>query len=153
MKCDCKSVFNRLSRYGRYALKSAATAEAITDFIEKDTKEHPWRFPFYAAYLVVLTTPFPFLGAATILAAATLAWAKFEVGPLAKRLNTHIKESFNEVALGCRYKDHIIEDPNDKERFIVKPLSLAWHSTKQGAYSSYNAGKHAFSAFKNLILK
>lgn len=153
MKCDCKSVFNRLSRYGRYSLKGAATAEAIVDFIEKDTKQHPWRFPFYAAYLAVLTTPLPFLGAATILAAATVAWAKFEIGPMAKRLNKHIKASFNEASLGCRYKDHIKQDPYNKDRLQVKPLSLAWHSTKQGARSSYMAGKHAFAALKNLIPK
>lgn len=152
MSCDCRSVFNRLSRNGRYALKGAATAEAITDFIQEDTRRRPWRFPFYAAYLIVMTTPLPFLGASTILTGATIAWAKFEVGPMAKRLNKHITDSFNEASVGCRYKDCIKEDPADNSRLVVKPLALAWHSTKKGAYNSYLAGKHAFNALRKLTL-
>lgn len=153
MDCKCKSVFNRLSKADRLKLQGAALTNAITGFVRDDTKEHPWRYPFYAAYLVVVTTPLPFLGASTLLMAATVAWAKMSSSPMALRLRGRLTEAFNEAALVREHRDFVVPDPAKPDSHTVKNLSLAWEVTKRGFSDSWQATKHAWNSLKNLVIK
>lgn len=152
MDCECKSVFNSLSKADRVKLRGAALTKSITSLIRDDTKKRPWRYPFYAVYMITVATPLPFFGAGAALLAATAAWAKWELSPMAKELNQRIKESFNHAALVCAHKEAIVQDPENSEKHQIKNMKLAWETTKRSASDTWQATKHAFNALKNLSL-
>lgn len=153
MKNDYSAVFNGLSGKGRVTLKTAATFDAITDFIREDTKRHPWRFPFYALYMSMLVIPVPLFGVPAAIAGAAVLCARYEVGGVGKRLNTHLKQAFQEAVLAERYQEHIQPDTSGSGRYAVRPWGLAWHSAKYGFKNARIAASEAYEAAKDYILK
>ena len=151
MKCDCKSVFNRLSKVDRFKLKSAALSKAITGFIKDDTEAHPARYPLYAAYLVVAVTPLPVPFASTALIAATAVWARYSKTDYAARLQGRLKEAFNDAALVCQHREFLQEHREKPGSHHVKNLALAWHTTKRTTCDSWHATKHAWKALMKSI--
>ncbi len=152
MAYDCKSVFNGLSKTDRLQLRGAALTKTITGLIRDDTQAQPWRYPFYACYFVVVTTPLPFPSAATMLVMATAVWAKRGMTPLARELNRRIKDSFNHAALVCAHKEFLEPHPEKTDIHRVKSLGLAWDTTKQSAIHSWDATKHAWGAVKKFVI-
>ena len=152
MDCDCKSVFNRLSKGDRLKLRGAAMTTAISGFILEDTKAHPVRYPFYAAYLAVVITPLPFPFASTIVLAATLAWARYSKSVMATRLHTALKDTFNHAALVCNHKSYIYQDKADPQAYHVKNGDLAWYASKRAYADTRQATIHALKALKKLIM-
>ncbi|MCB9996482.1 MAG: hypothetical protein H6869_08620 [Rhodospirillales bacterium] len=152
MDCDCKSVFNRLSRADRIKLRSAAISKAVTGFVKDDTAQKPWRYPFYAAYLLAVSTPLPVPLASTALLAATVVWAKYSKGETAARLNSRISEAFNNhAALVCRHKSFIAPDKEQPDKQTVKTGALAWDTTKKSLRDIGGATAHAWKALKKAI--
>lgn len=152
MEPDLSSVFNRLAKADQLKLKGAAMSKAITGLVRDDTRDKPWRYPFYALYLLVVATPLPVWGASTLVIAATVAWAKWEMSPLAKELNRRLKESFNEAALVEEHKDYIVPHPDTSEKYRVKNLALAWHTTKKACEDSWQATRYAWQALKKFTM-
>lgn len=146
MICECKAVFNSLSAADRLKLRGAALTKSLTGFIKEDTRLHPVRFPLYAAYLVVLTTPLPFPFASTLLVLGTLAWTRYSNSAYAGRLNNRLKESFNEAALACEHKDFISPDPDKEGAYTIKNWALFKDTTVRSFKDSWAATKYAWSA-------
>jgi len=152
--CDCKEVFNRLSEGDRLKLQAAATFKALTAFVREETKYHPARYPFYAAYLLAAVTSL-FIPFTTVpLVACSLVWARYSKSESAARLKARLKDDFNnKAALVCHHKDYIIpEDQRDPEQSAIKTLALAWHTTKSAASDVGKTTAYAFKALKNLTI-
>lgn len=152
MDCDCKSVFNRLSQADRLKLRGAALTKAVTGFVRDDTERNPIRYPFYAAYLLIVGTPLPFPFAATALLGATVVWARYSKSEYAQRLNGRLKEAFNHAAMVCEHKEHMEPDPEKEGCLKVKNGALAWGTTKRAFADTWQATKHAGNAFKKFVI-
>lgn len=153
MDCECKSVFNRLSKADRLKLRGAALSKTVSGFIRDDTIEHPARYPFYAAYLVVIATPLPLPFVSTLTLAATVAWARYSKSPHAQKLNARLKEAFNEAALVCDHKDYIVDPPEQTDLPAIRNAALAWHTTKRCLDDTMRATGAAWNALKDYIIK
>lgn len=155
MKCDCRSVFNRLSKADRLKLKGAELTKAVTGFIRDDTKAHPGRFPFYATYLFLVATPLPVPGFSTVVLAGTILWARKSRSALALRLKGRLKDAFNDnAALVCRNKDYITANDNDPDIACkIRNGALAWETTRQAYRDTRIAASHACQALKNNFKK
>lgn len=146
MACDCRAVFNSLSSRDRKKLKTAAFFKAVTGFISDETEKYPERYPFYAAYLLLVATPFPMLGVGLATLGATGLWVKGSRSPLAVRLKSKLNESFDQARLVCAHKDYIVPANDPKKSYKVKNTTLSWHTTRHLLKDVKTATKHAYKA-------
>ena len=152
MACNCKEDFNRLSKADRMKLQGAAVSKAITGFVRDDTEKNPWRYPFYAAYMLVVATPLPFFGAATLLIGATVLWARNSQSAYAQRINGRLKHAFNDHAkLLCDHREYLDDHPEEPGQKTVRNGALAWHTSKTALNDTWESTKHAARAAKNYM--
>jgi hypothetical protein len=147
-KAECrKDIFNSLSKADQLKLKGSTLSMAITDIVQKDTKRSPWKFPFYAAYLMFIATPLPFFGAGGAIMAATVLYISKSKGPWAKWANNELKQAFNECAMIDSHKDHVIIDKNKGSGFKIKSdAGLFVYTSKRSLANAGQAAKNAISA-------
>ena len=151
MDCGCASIFNRLSKVDRLKLKGAALTNGITGFLRDDTKIHPVRYPFYAAYLIAVLTPLPVPFVSTALLVSTFLWTKFSQSETAIRMKAHLKEAFNEESLVCQHRKFIKQDLQNPDVFNIKSGALMRHIGQKSWNHGREATKHAWKAFRDFV--
>jgi len=151
MDKDYTSVFNSLSQFDRFKLRSAAFTTALTGFAKDDTQVHPARYPLYAVYIALAIVPLP-IPIGTVLIGATLLWMQKSKTELAGQLRERLKNDFNHAALAENHKDFLYPDSEKPETYRVKNLSLLWGTTKKVGNDSWAATTHAWKALKNWAL-
>jgi hypothetical protein len=149
MGVSYKGIFNGLSKWSRFKLKSAALTEVFSDVLKKDTEKRPWMYPIYAGSMVVIVVPF--LGAGTVLMAGVAGWVGLRLTPWARSVHDSIKSAFNAEALIDKFKDHIEPAPLEPDRYQVKGLSMAWSTTKKVYADIREATGIACQSFKRFI--
>lgn len=152
-KKDLTSVFNGLSMINRLQLRAAAALETLTGVVRDDTKKHPWMYPFYVVYMVVLLTPLPFPFASKILEAATLAWVYMGLTAWTRWVKGRLKEAFNKENLVKNHEEHIEADPDVAGRYKLDYKSLALRTAKNTAADAYETTRIAFRSFRKLAYK
>ncbi len=127
---DYASEFNRFSGIDRLKLRGSALTRALTGFAKDDTREHPGRYPLYAAWMIAFL--FPFIpGKGTAMLAATALWAGASRTSYALRLRGSIREAFNHASLMEKHKDFIEphpEKPRCHDRLIIMIYSLIYRN-------------------------
>lgn len=129
MDDDLTATFNRLSEADRAKLKAAAGVRAMTDFIREDGARHPWKTPFYAAYMACLVAPIPVVPQAAILLGVTLAWAKYSKSEMARDLRHHLAEAFTAADIMKKFGDHVEPDPDRPGAMRLRNMDLFMKST------------------------
>src|SRR6185436_499704 len=115
MKQRASCVFNSLSFGDRFALRAAAAMETITADFRDDTRKHPWKLPFYAAYVGVMLFPIPVVpGHGAAMAALVMLYAQLGLTPGARELRRRMREDFNESALVENHSRHIKATPGEE---------------------------------------
>jgi hypothetical protein len=148
MQKDYTALFNGLSMKGQLTLKAAATFDSLTDFIREDTKLHPWRFPFYALFMSAIIIPVPVFGIPAAIAGGAVLCAKYKVGGIGKRLNTHLADVFQNAAMAERYENYITPSRDNSGIYEVHPWALAKHSARLGWKNGKAAAGHAYNSIK-----
>jgi hypothetical protein len=137
-------LFNNLSLPGRLQLRAAAMTNALTGIIRDDTKRHPWAFPLYAAYLVLLTIPLPTFGIATGLAVLGAVCAASLNNSWSRWIRGRLKESFNKEAVAGRLRDFIVRDETRPGQWRVDSWALTKHTSRESWRDTFNAAAHAY---------
>ena len=145
--------FNRLSKADRLKLKTVAFLTAMSEFVRDDTKDHPWRFPFYTAYFLMVAAPLPLFGAGAVVLGATYVWTRLELIYYTKRLSKKITQTFNCEALLEQYEPFIGPDPEQPESLSVHNKDLMKYAGREVYGDVKDAGLIAWSAARKFFYK
>ena len=144
-----KEKFNGLSKADRAKLKSAALLKAMTGFIKDDTERSPWKYPFYATYLLFVVTPMP---GGVLLLAATGLWMRFSKSKMALETGERIKTAFNECNLIRDHEKFVESDPKLQGHFRVRNnMALVVDTTKKALRDSVETTRHAWRSLKKVF--
>lgn len=123
-------VFNALSMPDRLQLRTAAMVTALSGVACDETKQSPWKFPFYGLYIGFIALPIPVPGSNLIPIGLLLGWYGLGLTERARLSDRQIREKFNHVTMVETFKDFIREDPAVPGRFHVQTVSLAVGANK-----------------------
>lgn len=148
-----RDIFNGLSFFQRFQLKSATAARTATAFVKKDTQLRPWMFSLYALFLLGLTFPAPTPGRGTAVMVTALLWARLRLTPLARRADDCLHDALRPEAL-IRANGHYLEARPDSQGggYKLKTSVLAKQSAKISLRNAWDTTVIAARAFKNWAL-
>lgn len=145
-----KDKFNGLSKADRAKLKSAALVKAVTGLIRDDTARKPWKYPFYAAYLLIVATPVP---GGVLLLAATGLWLRYSKSQIALETGERIKTAFNECNLIREHEKFVVADSDIAGKYRVRNnMALIADTTKKAWQDGVETTRHAWRSFKKLFV-
>lgn len=136
-------VFNALSKADRLQLKTATLMTAISGVARDETKQAPWKFPFYFLYIGFIALPLPIPGTNVIPIMGLLGWYSLGLTERARLSNQQIKAKFNHATMVDDHKAFIREDPDASGRFRVQSMKLAL-GTNKTAWRDMMEAKRAF---------
>jgi len=145
----CAKAFNSLSWKDKKFLQVYSAALSVSNFMREDTEKHPWRYPFYAAYMAVWLSPYPPM-ISTVMTLATMAFAATKISQYATRLNSDIKGAFNKSAIMQEFKDHFRVHCPDTQQLKVKMWSLTKYAAVEMGKDAKHASIHAWDATERL---
>jgi len=136
-------VFNALSRPDRLQLKTATLMTAISGVARDETKQAPWKFPFYFLYIGFIALPLPIPGTNLIPIMGLLGWYSLGLTERARQSNQQIKAKFNHATMLEEHKSFIREDSAATGGFRVQTVPLAI-GTNKTAWRDLMEAKRAF---------
>lgn len=136
-------VFNALSKADRLQLKTATLMTAISGVARDETKQAPWKFPFYFLYIGFIALPLPIPGTNVIPIMGLLGWYGLGLTERARQSNQQIKAKFNHATMLEEHKTFIREDPDATGGFRVQSMKLAIGANKT-AWRDLMEAKRAF---------
>jgi hypothetical protein len=153
MKQRLNEIFNGLSSGDRWALRAAAAMETITADFRDDTKNHPWKFPFYAAYLAAMLVPIPLLpGHGVLMAGLVIAYARAGLTPGARELKDRLREAFTAESLVREHRSYIEKDRGGGHAFRVEKWQLSESAGRQSLHNMRRLFDHAIGAAGGFLL-
>lgn len=148
-KKSLSQIFNSLSLFDKLNLYSASLTSTMTRLVLEDTKESPWKYPFYLAYMVTALSPLPFPGAgiaANVVAALCIGLAP---GKWGRWMRGELKDAFNKANIMDQF-DHFVslkaqvDENQEQDTYKVDKLSLIKQTTFKSLQDSWYATSYAF---------
>lgn len=151
MKEPITPLFNQLSLFDRFTLKSASTFKAVTRLARDDCKDHPLRYPFYAAFLLFIMAPIPLPGANIVPIALFFGMARTRLTPWARRADDRLMASLNSELVMEAHKHLIHPDAKDPTRHNVHNIQLAKEVGRTTLGDLYDATRHGWRGMKRSL--
>lgn len=144
--------FNALSRGDRAKIRCAAVFLAATAFARADTQAHPWKYPFYTAYIGCWAMGWG--GVWLVAAAATVPLAPYVAWmptPWARKVRAGLSAAFNGAAAAealCDARaDYFRPDPAAPGGVRVRGGRLFGETVRRG----WQDMRESSGAFKNAV--
>jgi hypothetical protein len=152
MDTKLSPVFNALSGADRLKLKTAAMMTAISGVACDETKQAPWKFPFYCLYIGFIALPIPIPGTNMIPFMLLLGWYGLGLTERARLSNRQIKDKFNHATLVEDHKDFIREEPEASGRFRVLTVPLVIGANKIAWRDMLEAKRAFVKAVRDFVM-
>ncbi len=150
---DLKALFNTLSLSDRAKLTVAAVSGAMTGVIRDDTRQHPWKFPFYAFYLFLLVEPVSLGGAGVAFTALSALGASSLDNKWSRWMRGRLMEAFDEAKVAHSLRRFIVADEKKPGAWRVDNGALTKYIVQSGLNDSSEAMKAALESMQNFSAK
>lgn len=122
----------------------------MTSVAREDTKAHPWRFPFYAAYMSVFIVPVPLMGATEATFFGTLGFISLRLTPWSRWVHDRLKDAFTASALTAQ-PGVALTNPAEHEKTGGRPALDKATLFRRAAADGWNDLKEAAGDFKQAV--
>jgi hypothetical protein len=151
MKEPITPLFNQLSLFDRFALKSASLFKAVTGIARDDSKANPWRYPLYAGFLLLIMAPIPLPGANIVPIGIFFLMARTRLTPWARMADDRLTTAFNSEAVMEAHKHLIHPDVKDPARCNMDGIRLAKETARATLDDLYDATRHGWRGMKRSL--